>query len=310
MALPLPASPRHASSKALGLFGSLLLILLLAGCREDVTAVVGSERAFTLYGVLTPERDTQTVRVFPIEDRLTPTQAGSLEVRITSKDLATDQVRVWQDSLLREPTGRNAHAFWAPFKAEYGHTYQITAEGVDGSTSRVQTTVPFRAELEVRPPRFTFTNVLLPVLVSGDVPQLNKVEITYHIKFNVGPPEQTTLRAKNIFEGQPSRVEEGLLLQINLSDVYASLRTHLQRGGLWEPAYGISLLKITLKLIVASADWNPPEGGFDPEVLIQPGTMSNVENGFGFVGAGYRLEETWTPPDSALEKVGFTLLGQ
>ena len=286
------------------------MLLLFAGCREDVTAVVGSERAFTLYGVFTPEMDTQTVRVFPIEDRLTPTQADSLDVRITSKDLTTGRVRVWQDSLLREPVGRNAHAFWAPFRAEYGHTYQVTAEGPDGNTSQVQTTVPHRAELEVHPPRSTFTSVMLPILVDGDVPQLNKVEITYHIKFDVGPPERTTLLAENAFEGQLSRVENGLLLQINLSNIYASLRTHLQRSGLWEPAHGISLLKITLRLIVASAGWNPPEGSFDPELLIQPGTMSNVENGFGFVGAGYRLEETWTPPDSALQEAGFALLGQ
>jgi hypothetical protein len=39
-------------------------------------------------------------------------------------------------------------------------------------------------------------------------------------------------------------------------------------------------------------NWNPPEGEFDPEVLAQPGTLSNVENGYGFFGSvGYYREE-------------------
>jgi hypothetical protein len=34
--------------------------------------------------------------------------------------------------------------------------------------------------------------------------------------------------------------------------------------------------------------------------------MSNVENGFGFVGAGYRLQETWTPDTETLTRAGWT----
>jgi len=33
----------------------------------------------------------------------------------------------------------------------------------------------------------------------------------------------------------------------------------------------------------------------------------NVENGFGFVGAGYRLADTWTPDDEALTAAGWTV---
>ena len=50
----------------------------------------------------------------------------------------------------------------------------------------------------------------------------------------------------------------------------------------------------------ANAEWDPPGGVFDADVLVQPGTLSNVENGFGFVGAGYRLSSTWIPLDTII----------
>lgn len=61
------------------------------------------------------------------------------------------------------------------------------------------------------------------------------------------------------------------------------------------------LNSLQLRLIVASEDWNPPGGIFDAEVLVDPGVLTNVENGFGYVVAGYRREVTWTPPDAVIE---------
>ena len=50
------------------------LACLLWGCEEDVVSVLGTGRAFTMYGVLNPEVDTQFVRVFPIEGILVQTE--------------------------------------------------------------------------------------------------------------------------------------------------------------------------------------------------------------------------------------------
>ncbi len=67
-----------------------------------------------------------------------------------------------------------------------------------------------------------------------------------------------------------------------------------------DPTIGLKLTKITIHLIAANADWDPPGDTFDIDVLVQPGTLSNVENGFGFVGAGYRLLGTWVPLDTII----------
>ena len=64
----------------------------------------------------------------------------------------------------------------------------------------------------------------------------------------------------------------------------------------------VKVILITVKLIVANREWRPPGGVFDPDILVEPGTMSNVDGGFGFVGAGFRLRESWMPTDTLLVK--------
>ena len=67
-----------------------------------------------------------------------------------------------------------------------------------------------------------------------------------------------------------------------------------------DQTFGIQFRDVTIRLIVANEAWNPPDGEFDPDVLVQPGLLSNVENGFGFVGAGYRLTGFWAPEDTIM----------
>lgn len=60
-----------------------------------------------------------------------------------------------------------------------------------------------------------------------------------------------------------------------------------------------------MEIFAASASWNPPGGVFDYELLAQPGTMSNVNNGFGFVGAGVEASITWVPDKATQELLGY-----
>ena len=67
----------------------------------------------------------------------------------------------------------------------------------------------------------------------------------------------------------------------------------------------LRLLEIELIVLVTNAEWVPPTGVYDAELLVEPGTFSNVENGFGFVGAGYPASFRWEPSESALLAAGF-----
>lgn len=282
-----------------------LIPFLLIGCEEDVTSVLGTDRVYSLYGVLSPQLDRQTVRVFPIESILQPAPNAPLDARFTSLDVQTGEVRVWQDSLIQEPNGQYAHVFASPFRAAYEHTYQIEVERSDGAASRVTVTVPPRAELVVEAPRATFP-IIAPVRVNKAVPRLIEVEVTYVVRFqllSVGALEEGTLvlRYTNRVEQEP----DGWIVPIDLWTDFRTIKDRLEQQGPLDDRVGIRVRHVSLDLIVASEAWNPPGGVFDSDALVEAGTLSNVERGFGLVGAGYTLAQQWVPPDSVLLAAGF-----
>ncbi|ARA93599.1 hypothetical protein AWN76_010815 [Rhodothermaceae bacterium RA] len=101
---------------------------------------------------------------------------------------------------------------------------------------------------------------------------------------------------------------EDWIITVDLSGAYLTLRDRVRTDTRYQASWGVGLGSITLRAIAANDAWNPPEGIFDADVLVQPGTMSNVENGFGFIGAGYRMEKEWVPVDSIVTRSGFRAL--
>ena len=301
-------TPLTSSFRSVGIpiFYFLISILLLVGCKEDVTAVLDTDRVYSLYGVLSPELDRQTVRVYPIESTLQPAPNAPLDAHFTSLDVQTGEVRVWQDSLIQEANGQYAHVFASPFRAEYEHTYQIEVERSDGATSRVEVTVPPRAELVLLEPTTTFP-ILSPVLVNNAVPRLIQVEVTYRVSYllvNADASEEgaVVLNYTNKVQQEPG----GWIVPIDLWTDFREIKDRLERQGPLDDRAGIRLRQIGLRLIVANEEWNPPGGVFNPEALVEAGTLSNIEAGFGFVGAGYILARQWVPPDDVLQAAGFS----
>ena len=98
---------------------------------------------------------------------------------------------------------------------------------------------------------------------------------------------------------------DGWVVPIQLSEDIFYLREQLSQTGLWFPSFGVGVTSMTLDLMVVDNAWDPPENVFDPDVLVQPGTLSNVENGFGFIGAGYRLDLRFRPDNDVLVDAGF-----
>ena len=68
----------------------------------------------------------------------------------------------------------------------------------------------------------------------------------------------------------------------------------------------VGLFEMAMRVRAPSAAWVPPTD--DPEILPQPGVMSNVEDGYGFVGAATYGAVRRPPPREAAEAAGFVLL--
>ena len=283
-------------------------LLGLSACEEDVVAVVGTDVPYSIYGVLSPQLDSQWVRIFPVEERLVPATPAPLDVRVVSTDRATGERYDWRDSVIVDFADQYAHVYYAPFQARFGHTYEIAAMRSDGAESTVEVTVPPEAEIIPQDPVINFVSVSQPVLVRGGVPGLVQVEVAYSIAYKVA--NQTDIESDRIVIPYFLRHEqtgEGWIVPVALREDFLEVVSNLADlvdVGI-DARVGVILLNVTLRLIAADAAWDPPGGLFDRDILVQPNVMRNVRNGFGFVGAGYRMEIQWLPPREAIEAAGF-----
>lgn len=284
----------------------LLAALTWAGCEESVDAVVGTDKTFTLYGALTPETDTQWVRVYPIENRLVPTENEPLPASLVSENLETGSTRTWRDSVITEPDGRFAHVYWAPFRAEYGRTYRLTVERTSEGqgSSRVEAKVPDSSRIELGEAE-VLGSARQNVFIRGNIPHLTKVQVVYDVKFGPGQLAATTTEVALDYDDAPERTDDGWKMLIALSRDFDRVQQRLQERGIFNQTFGVILIEMRIEMLAVNDAWDPPGGTFDAELLVQPGTMSNVEDGFGFVGAGYGLEHEYLPPDSVLQDAGF-----
>lgn len=295
--------------------GLLAFVLIATGCDEDVVPVLQNDRPFSLYGVLSPDHDSQWVRVYPIEERLNPAIAESLDARFTSTDLQSGEVRAWRLDSVRDIGDQIAHAFWEPFRVRHGHTYQLEVLRSDGTATFVDVRVPGEAELVPRSST-EVTKVVAILDIQGDVPQIFGIEVSYGVRYRyvvfnpLGEPVDTRLTREtiSITEGiQKLRTGESWSIRFSMKDGYRAVRSRIEETQVIDAATGIILEDMKIALIAASEEWEPPDDVFDPEILMRPEAMSNVEKGFGFVGAGYLLELEWMPENDVLTDAGFRL---
>ena len=291
---------------------ALLFFLSLAGCEEDVAGPTGVDEAFSLYGVFNPRLFMQTVLVAPVEDLLAPNSGKPLDAFVTSTDLGSGQAYVWRDSVAANATGQLDHIYWADFTPGYGSHHRMEVVRSDGKTSTVNVEIPGevrvegseagRQDLHVRILGLEDKNFVLP-----------RIETIYDVSFyNIDDPTTvcTTPRRQYVFshKGTENKIDGGWELIVDMNIFYETMRSyyHDDTGiDFWNPTRdGLALLRLRLAFTVGSPEWNPPGGDpSDERVLVHPGTLSNVENGYGLVVGGYNDEAALYPSSRV---VGYT----
>lgn len=271
--------------------------IFASGCDEAVVAADDIPAYFTLWGALDPSTENQALRVVPITSEIGDGEAGQLDVAMTSTDLTTNVTSTWRDSVVTFENGTTGHVFLSDFRAQHGRRYRIAVERVDGATTIARVRVPplvdpFREESEI-----VSGNVLYPTLWPG-APQLNNIKVTYLLEN--GNCDRFSMTFP--FEGDAEPFEFGWMTTIRLAEDADRVL-----DALGDRPHAVA--RITLSAEVASEDWRPPGGVFDPEVFIEPGTFSNVEGGFGFVGGSYEASTQWVPVSDELTRVGFRTVG-
>lgn len=270
------------------------VLVLTTGCEESVNPILSTERPFTVYGFFNPVADTQAVRIFAVEELLELTRPEPLDARVASFDLQRGAQQAWQDSVVLFDSARYGHVYWAAFRAAFGHRYRLEVTRSDGEMVQVEVTVPPLSEAVLLEPTIAPRFVFLPVLWQ-EAPRVNNIRVRYF----------TSCRAFDFDYGlDQEQVEGGTVVTIRLSD---DARLMFQEI-FFDPSCSIRDLRlrsIELTLLITNEEWFPPGGVYDANALVEPGTFTNVENGFGFVGAGYPASFSWDPPDSILTVAGF-----
>ena len=304
------------NARNLLLAGSMLLFLCLTGCEEDVAGPAGADEPFSLYGVFNPRLPMQTVLVAPVEDLLVSESGDALDAVVTSTELGSGTTYVWRDSVVANATGQLDHIYWANFTPGYGSRHRMEVVRSDGEKSVATVEVPGEVRIDyydsdTRDLMVTITGVSDFSLVRLDV----IYSVRFYDKFEPGTPCSTPLKHYAFsYKNHEVAIENGWKVDINLNLPYETMRSYYYDDvleglglGFWNPnTDGLALLGMRLAITVGSPDWDPPGGDLsDERVLIQPGTLSNVENGYGLVVGGYNEESTLYPSSKAVADTYF-----
>ena len=291
----------HKSST--GIFSILLFGivagLMLTGCEENVNPFRDEARYFTLFGALDMNSDSQFVRVTPIRQEVEFDESAPIDAVVTTFDLTDGTVVEWTDSLFTFDDGSQGHVFFAPLRIQPEHTYRMEVERSDGIIASAETTVPSLPVAVVDP--ISNGGALLVTqsvrwLGVEDAPF--NVETFYRFLSSPGAPF-TDVSIEYASNNSASNTANGWQFRVDLSADKDKIIEVIPQPD------KLTFMGIGMGITVLDEQFDPPGGSFDPEVLVQPGVFSNVENGFGFVGAMGRFTVEWIIPDEVVRNLGY-----
>lgn len=293
----------HARSRV------LLVVLAFAmwtgtGCEESVDPVLDTDEVFTLYGFLDPSADRQAIRIFSIDGVLQNTAATPMDADVRTTNRQTGEEVVWKDSIITYDDQSVGHVFHAPMSVSFDTPYRLTATRSDGRSTSVDIQTPPDGDTVIDKITSTRSQVVVE-LAWSNIPRILQTELSYFVRVPFPDGTDTTTVRVDIQSGRAEENSNGtwsvfILPSADIGAVYSVLQ--LQPG-----VTPVFLDKIEARAFVTSADWESPVGVFDPELLVQPGTFSNVTNGFGFVGGGYFDRFEFELDDSVARDAGFAV---
>ena len=260
-----------------------------------------TDQFYTIYGYLDESKNFEAgyqhrVRIIPVTrqpERIESpfdNQSG-IDAEVYTIDLETSRVVPWTHSLEQLEDGSYGHVFSANLFVQSNHRYQLQIVRSDGLITRAITKVP--AVGSILPveslPYFTETGAIAQDFEIPTVESPWDIAI-YYYHSSALPCQQATR----------SRVAYGRV-GVSEADGWHFTAQIARDAELLTDSLGLegfNLCAMGLELKVLDNQWIPPEDIFDPEVLVEPGALSNVENGLGFFGSIGVLRHDWPISDT------------
>jgi hypothetical protein len=278
--------------------------LLMSACDTSFQPFAESEHHFTVMGYLDSDADTQFVRIVSLRQVIDRSLPLPIDATVQTTDLVTGEQVAWHDMLIQFDDSTYGHVFWAAFQPQPEHRYRIDVHRSDGAITSAETTLPPKPDVEAT---YTVENrgAFFQPLIWPGVPNVIDVDVYYSVSGDaIAPPDPSPSTATEVVirykdDDRGSLQGNDWWTEFQLSEDYSLVTQALRDHG--RRADRITLHLLTMRIAVPSADWHPPDGLWDPEVLVQPGTFSNVINGFGFWGSVTRATAEHRLDKGALE---------
>ncbi|GMQ81640.1 MAG: hypothetical protein BMS9Abin05_1074 [Rhodothermia bacterium] len=282
--------------------GSVVAILAFSSCDStDLDPFDNNEKYFTVFGFLNERERDHAIRVIPLSrlaeriDSPSDPQA-SIDAVVTTTDLTTGTGVRWNHSLTRLTDGSFGHVYRASFIVRPGRTYRLEIARNDGKITSAETDVPNLSSTRVeqllpviRPDSSVYQDLILPGINSPW-----DVEVAYWFPQSGGPIRIPYGRMGIATD------DGGWMIRVDFTrdmETLSVIRQQAVENLTWD-AMGV-------RLQVLDEEWDPPMDIFDPEVLSIPGTLSNVEKGYGFFGSVGLFQDDWPNSAELDEALGF-----
>lgn len=283
----------------------LALLILATGCEDSVSPSVGEERPFTIFGYLDPSTSTQLIRVIPIVENINAVDQVEIDAQVRTIHEESGNTIVWQQVPTQFSDSTEGIIYSANFTPEYEATYRLEVESSSGEMATAQTTVPKQVNITM----LTTSTLFRPgIFIEGDLPNLVQVGILYDsvaLQPSISGQSDVDVPVLVSYRGEEDRSDGGWEIRANLRDDFEVVRQAMNDVCLTTPF--ITVRSALLQAFVGDETWVPPGDApeFERQLLVQPGTFSNIENGLGFWGSGYNIEFSLRLASSTLTQIGY-----
>lgn len=279
----------------------LVASTVLSACETAVDPFIEDDRFYTVFGYLDTATDLQAVRVIQLSQFI-GAHDEEMDALVSTTELETGQVVDWYPEFITFPDSSRGYVFRGPFRPIPGFTYQFDVVRSDGASARATTTIPVPAEITVAEPTVATSDAFQKVTWSEIGAEPFRVEVWY--RFQGVRPGDPFLNAVIVYDetifGEPRDGGWEALVRLTGDRLKVSQELNVAEDA------GLILLGVGARLTMSDDAWRPPGGVFDKEVLVQPGTFSNVEGGFGFLGAVNQYTVEWTLSPEITTRIGYS----
>ena len=269
--------------------GALIVLMFGSGCEDAVIDPFENEdKYFTIYGYLDHWKNFQPgarqwIRVVPVTRRpeeITSPESpqADLDARVYLTDLEDSVTTELLYELREFQPGSYGHLFSTAFFIKPNHTYRLEVIRKDGSMTTAETKVPHLSGIFVEQEPLQInadsTDIRQTILLT-DVNALWDTKIIYRISTGTC----FSASAIDISYGRRGQATAAGW-EIDL-DIAQDFREALNRLNVPEA----TLCAMGIRVKITDDQWILPEGELNYDNISLPQQLTNVTNGYGFLGA-------------------------